>query len=56
MGGLYTDDRLFRCHIIMARHGFVRGEYKYFMYRAFTNIAVALITFTRGPEKRGCLI
>jgi len=29
---LYADDRLFRSHIIMARHGFGRGEYKYFTY------------------------
>jgi hypothetical protein len=32
MAGLYTDDRLFRSHIVMARHGFGRGEYKYFTY------------------------
>ena len=32
MAGLYTDDRLFRSHIVMARHGFGRGEYKYFAY------------------------
>ena len=32
MAGLYADDRLFRSHIIMARHGFGRGEYKYFTY------------------------
>jgi uncharacterized protein len=30
--GLYADDRLFRSHIVMARHGFGRGEYKYFTY------------------------
>lgn len=28
----YPDDRLFRSHIVMARHGFGRGEYKYFTY------------------------
>jgi hypothetical protein len=32
MVGLYTDDRLFRSHIVMAQHGFGRGEYKYFTY------------------------
>src|ERR1700676_769530 len=32
MVGFYTDDRLFRSHIVMARHGFGRGEYKYFTY------------------------
>jgi hypothetical protein len=29
---LYHDDRHFRSHIVMARHGFGRGEYKYFSY------------------------
>ena len=32
MAGLYPDDRHFRSHIVMARHGFGRGEYKYFTY------------------------
>jgi hypothetical protein len=29
---LYSDERHFRSHIVMARHGFGRGEYKYFNY------------------------
>lgn len=29
---MYPDDRHFRSHVIMARHGFGRGEYKYFAY------------------------
>ena len=29
---LYPRDELFRRHIVMARHGFGQGEYKYFQY------------------------
>jgi uncharacterized protein len=29
---LYSDDRRFRSRIVMARHNFGRGEYKYFNY------------------------
>jgi uncharacterized protein len=32
IAGLYEDDSRFRNHIVMARHGFGRGEYKYFSY------------------------
>src|SRR6266478_5037263 len=32
LAGLYPDDRHFRSRIVMARHGFGRGEYKYFSY------------------------
>jgi hypothetical protein len=32
LAALYDDDRRFRSHVIMARHGFGRGEYKYFDY------------------------
>jgi uncharacterized protein len=32
VAGLYPDDARFRSRIVMARHGFGRGEYKYFAY------------------------
>jgi uncharacterized protein len=32
LAALYDDDRHFRSHVVMARHGFGRGEYKYFAY------------------------
>ena len=32
LAALYSEDRLFRSRIVMSRHGFGRGEYKYFNY------------------------
>jgi len=32
IAGLYHQDQCFRSQVIMARHGFGRGEYKYFRY------------------------
>jgi len=32
LAGLYADERLFRSRVVMGRHGFGRGEYKYFGY------------------------
>ncbi len=32
LAALYDDEKRFRSTIVMARHGFGRGEYKYFAY------------------------
>ncbi len=32
IAGFYPKDGIFRSHVVMARHGFGRGEYKYFSY------------------------
>ena len=32
IAALYSDERHFRSHVHMARHGFGRGEYRYFKY------------------------
>jgi hypothetical protein len=32
LAGLYTDDKPFRSRVVMGRHGFGRGEYRYFNY------------------------
>jgi hypothetical protein len=32
IAALYDEDRRFRSHVVMARHGFGQGEYKYFGY------------------------
>ena len=32
VAALYSDERFFRSHVNMARHGFGKGEYRYFRY------------------------
>ena len=32
LSALYPDDAIFRSRVVMGRHGFGRGEYKYFAY------------------------
>lgn len=32
LAGLYVEDCVFRSRVVMGRHGFGRGEYKYFSY------------------------
>ena len=44
----YTDDTLFRSRVIMARHNFGRGEYRYFTYPLPEPIA-SLRTAFYGP-------
>ena len=44
IAAMYVDDHRFRSHIVMARHGFGRGEYKYFAYPLPERIATLRTT------------
>jgi hypothetical protein len=44
LAGLYDDDSKFRSRIVMARHGFGRGEYKYFAHPLPDNVSALRTT------------
>ena len=44
----YNDDALFRSKVVMARHGFGRGEYKYFAY-PLPDVVASLRTALYSP-------
>jgi hypothetical protein len=47
LAALYTNEAMFRSHIVMERHGFGRGEYKYFHY-PLPDLVAALRTSLYG--------
>jgi hypothetical protein len=48
IAGLYPQEEGVRSHVVMARHGFGRGEYKYFSYPLPPLIGVGSSTPTTG--------
>ncbi|SDS62326.1 2OG-Fe(II) oxygenase [Bradyrhizobium canariense] len=55
MAGLYPDDSHFRSRVVMGRHGFGRGEYKYFSYplpEAISELRPALYAQLSGVANR----
>jgi hypothetical protein len=55
LAGLYPDDSQFRSRVVMGRHGFGRGEYKYFSYPlpdVIAELRPALYTQLRGVANR----
>src|ERR1700709_594063 len=55
LSALYPDDKNFRSRIVMGRHGFGRGEYKYFAYPLpdlIAGLRPALYAKLRGVANR----
>ena len=55
LAGLYPDDSQFRSRVVMGRHGFGRGEYKYFSYPlppVIAQLRPALYAQLRGVANR----
>ena len=55
LAGLYPDENNFRSRVVMGRHGFGRGEYKYFSYPLpdlIAGLRPALYTKLQGVANR----
>ena len=60
LAALYEEERPFRSRVVMARHGFGRGEYKYFGYPLPEVLAalkggsvkIAVLMLRRGVDRR----